>query len=277
MTRTWSVDEMATLAAAVRDGRPLEDVALELGRTLNAVRIRRNRKFPGPKPDPGVNHGWAPAIGRIEKYWTEERIRDGLRDFVRTHRGALPRSDHEYSRLKKGRLEWPIAANVLGIFGTFPDAWAAVGAPKSRYTRRRVPWTQDEDDYLLGHAGEQTLKVVGARMGRSWAACKRRLYNLDAGGARDVPGYLSAAQVAKEYNCPLTRVRGLIARGELKAHRVKGGRYWRIDPSDVEAIAEKLKQPKRTYTGVHPDVGDYERRYGLRRVRINGRIVRVTG
>lgn len=276
LTRTWSPAEMAVLGDAVRDGRPLEDVALELGRSLNAVRIRRNRFFPAPKPDAGVNHGWSPGYGRIEKYWTDERVQEGLRDFASKHKGQLPNSDHLYSDLKKGHMEWPTSAAVLEQFGTMADAWAGIGVPKSRFNRGWVPWTQEDDDYLLERAGEVTLKIIAKQLGRSWPACKRRLYDLGAGRARDVAGYLSAMQVAKEYNCPLSRVKKLIASGELPAHRVQGGHYWRIDPEDCEKLRAVLSAPKtRSYRTTPPSHGDYDRRYGLRRVRVNGRIVRV--
>lgn len=266
---------MAVLEQAVASGRPLQDVAEELGRSLNAVQIRRNRHFPTPKPEPGMNHGWSPGLGRIEKYWTSERVIAGLRDFASQRPGLLPNSDHDYSAAKKGHLEWPTAASVLALFGTMANAWAGIGAPKVRYTRKWNEWTQEDDDYLLEHAGEQTLKIIGKHLGRSWPSCKRRLYDLGAGRARDASGHMSAMQVAKEYGCPLHRVTALIARGELKAKKVYGGHYWRVDPEDAEAIAEKLRAPKRTYRKRPADIGDYDRRYGLRRVSINGRIVRV--
>lgn len=275
MSRTWATEEMATLEAAILAGQPLEDVALELGRSLNAVRIRRQRYFPAEKPDMDVNHGWCPGFGRIEKYWTEERIREGLRNFADRHKGPLPNSDHVYSELKKGHMEWPTAAAVLDAFGTMSDAWTAIGQGRARVTRQWAPWSQADDDYLLDHAGEQTLKVIAKHLGRSWGACKRRLYDLGAGRARDVSGYMSAMQVAKEYGCPLHRVTDLIARGELKAHKVTGGHYWRVAPGDAAAIADTLKAPKRTFKTRPTDLGDYELRYGLRRVSINGRIVRV--
>lgn len=276
MFRTWTPAETAVLERAIAKGRPLADVAAELGRSLNAVRIRRNRCFPAPKPAMDVNHGWSPGYGRIEKYWTEDRIRAALVDFASKHKGPLPTSDHDYSDLKKGHMEWPTATAVLEQFGTMADAWAGIGVPKSRFNRGWVPWTQEDDDYLLDWAGSQTLKIIAKRLGRSWPACKRRLYDLGAGRARDVAGYLSAMQVAKEYNCPLSRVKKLIASGELPAHRVQGGHYWRIDPEDCEKLRAVLSAPKtRSYRTTPPSHGDYDRRYGLRRVRVNGRIVRV--
>lgn len=276
MYRVWTPDEMERLKTSLLFGRSSEEIALELGRSVNAVRIRRNRFLPKSKPATDVNHGWSPGYGRIEKYWTEERIQEGLIDFAAKHRGPLPNSDHEYSRLKKGHMEWPTASAVLDLFGTMSDAWTAIGQGRARVTRQWVPWTQADDDYLLERAGEQTLKIIGKHLGRSWMACKRRLYDLGAGRARDVSGYLSAMQVAKEYNCPLSRVMKLIRSGELPAKRVQGGHYWRVAPEDCERLKATLSAPKtKSYQGSPPSLGDYDRRYGYRRIRVNGRTVRV--
>lgn len=269
-SRTWTAADDAVLASAVAAGRPLDEVAAELGRSRNAVQLRKQRTMPRPAPDGSVNHGWSPGLGRLERYWTPERVRDGLRDFATRHKGQLPTSAHEYSRLKKGHLEWPTAAYVLEAHGSMADAWASIGAPKARYNRGWVPWTQEDDDYLLERAGSVTLKIIAKALGRSWPACKRRLYDLGAGRARDVSGYMSASQVAAEYKCPLQRVQDLIARGELPAHRVHGGHYWRIDPADLAAVEPKLKAPKRTHRKAQLDVGDYRARKGLRRVMIDG-------
>lgn len=274
--RTWSAEEMEHLKAALLFGKSDAQIGAELGRSANAVTIRRRRFLPGPPRDESVSPGWQGGKVAGGKYWTRERIVAALVDFAAKHKGPLPTSDHVYNRLKKGHMEWPTAQAVLDLWPSMPDAWDAIGMPRSRVRRTWAPWTPEEDDYLLERAGNQTLKIIAKQLGRSWQACKRRLYDLGAGRARDVSGYMSAMQVAKEFNCPLSRVKKLIATGELKAHRVKGGHYWRVDPSDAEAIAETLRAPKRrSYKNRPPSIGDYERRYGLRRVSINGRIVRV--
>lgn len=275
MLRTWTAEEMAVLDAAVRDGRPLAEVAKELGRSLNAVRIRRQRRFPLPKPAAGVNHGWSPGLGRIPRFWTAERVHAGLLDFGARHPGQLPNSDHEYSRLKRGHMEWPTAQRVLELHGSMANAWAAIGAPKRRYSRGWNPWTQEEDDTLLELAGTLTLKGIAKQLGRSWMACKRRLYDLGAGRARDVAGYMSAMQVAAEYRCPVDRVTRLIQSGELRAWRVRGGHYWRIDPEDLAAVEAKLRAPRRSHRGYELDLGDYRKRKGLGRREVGGRTVDV--
>lgn len=275
MKWVWTAEEMAVLAAGVAAGEPACEMAAKLGRSVNAVRIRKQRCFPKVL-DPEKNYGFGKGRPGKAKFWTPERVQDGLRDFAAAHKGPLPTSDHVYNDLKKGHLEWPTAHCVLEIHGTMADAWASIGVSKARYNRGWVAWTQEDDDYLLEHAGEQTLKIIAKHLGRSWQACKRRLYDLKAGRARDVTGWMSAMQVAAEYKCPLARVKKLIGTGELPAHRVVGGHYWRIDPDDCERLKAVLSAPKtRSYKTSPPSIGDYDRRYGYRRVMVNGRVMRV--
>lgn len=268
----WAEEEMVRLADLWASGMPVKAIAAELERTYHAT-IIRIRRFVGCPVD-----GRKPQFGRApfgqRKYWTRERVTEGLRDYAKRNRGKLPTSDHEYDRVKKGHMEWPTSRRVLEQFGTMADAWGAIGADKQRFSRRWVTWTQDDDDMLLSLAGEMTLKQAGARLNRSEAACKRRLYDLGAGRARDVSGHMSAMQVAREYNCPLKRVSTLIERGELKAHRVQGGHYWRISPYDAEAVADKLRAPKRTHSSTPVAAPNYRTAHGIRRV--GGQQVAVT-
>jgi hypothetical protein len=266
--RPWTDEESVALAEMAGAAMPIPAIAEALGRSEVAVAIRIRRRVLCPVD------GRVPVFGRgthrgedgVRLYWTRERCIEGLRDYARRNRGPLPTSDHVYNQVKKGHPEWPVSARVLEHFGTMADAWEAAGARKGRYSRLWVPWTQEDDDLLLELAGEQTLKRIAVRLNRSWGACKRRLYDLQAGRARDVSGHMSMAQVAEFYACPVTRVKALIDSGELPAKRVGGGHYWRIDPADCERLRDRLKAPKVTHRAVPPDFGDYRRRYGLRRV-----------
>lgn len=272
--RRWTDEDMAQLRALDAAGTPVVAIAEALGRSRHAVQIRLQR-FVREAGDPEVNLGFGKGRPGRERFWTEERTVAGLRDFAARMPGPLPTSDHVYNDLKKGHLEWPTASRVLEYFGSMADAWAAAGVKKGRISRRWVTWTQEDDDLLLELAGEVTLKVIARRLGRSWAACKRRLYDLGAGRARDVSGHLSMMQVAKEYGCPLARVEKLVKDGTLPAKRVQGGHYWRILPEDCERLKAVLSAPKRTYKTVPADFGEYDRKYGLRRRRVDGRVQRV--
>lgn len=271
--RAWTDEEWIVLADLLAAGAPKEDIAERLDRSVEAIAIRSKRII---CPIDGGKPAWGKRPYGAKLYWTKERTLAGLQDFARRNRGPLPTSDHIYSDIKKGHAEWPTAGTVLHYFGSMARAWAAAGVSRQRYHLSWTAWTEEEDEYLLEHAGEETLKVIAAHLGRTWSACKRRLYDLRAGRARDVPGWLSAAQVAKEYGAPLSRVIHLIESGTLPAFKVRGGHYWRVNPIDADHIRDLLSAPKkRSYKGIPPDIGDYERRYGLRRQRIDGRVVRV--
>lgn len=269
-SRAWSKEEEQRLVARWEQGARDAELGAEFGRTVHAIACRR-RKL-GLVGD--VDRWGRPLTGEKYRWWTKERVIEALADYAARNRGPLPTSDHVYGKVKKGHNEWPPQARVLEYFGSMADAWAAVPGTKGRFTRGWVAWTQGDDDYLLEHAGNVTLKRIAKALGRSWPACKRRLYDLQAGRARDVSGYMSALQVAKEYQCPADRVTRLIASGELKAHRVQGGHYWRIDPMDAEAVAAKLRAPRKTQKVKPLDVGDYRKRYGLSRTQgADGRMV----
>jgi hypothetical protein len=264
---------MVRLADLLAAGESHAAIAEELGRSYEAIRLRARRVL---SPVDGWKPGWGKRPMGVARYWTRERVLAGLRAFAAANPGPVPCACREYAQMKKGHMEWPTAGMVLLQFGTMPDAWAEAGVSRARYHRSWVEWTQDDDDYLLERAGSMTLKIIAKKLGRTWPACKRRLYDLGAGRARDVSGYMSAMQVAQEYRCPLSRVTSLIASGALPARKVLGGHYWRIDPADCEAIAGTLRAPKRrSYQGTPPDMGDYDRRYGYRRMIVNGRMERV--
>lgn len=270
--RPWTDEERAQLADLLHEGRSHEEIAVALGRSLFAV-ANKARKVSCPID--GNVPGWGRSTYGPKLYWTRERVITGLQSFAHSNPGPLPCGSDEYNQLKVGHSEWPTAQKVLEYFGSMPGGWEAAGVSRRRYHRSWVEWSQDDDDFLLTYAGTRTLKLIARDLNRTWAACKRRLYDLGAGPARDVSGHLSASQVAKEYNTSLHRVTDLIKRGELKATKVRGGHYWRVDPIDAEAIVDKLYAPKKTYKSIPPDVGDYERRYGLRRMVVNGRMERV--
>lgn len=185
MSGRWSAGEMEFLREMVANGCTVERMARELGRSEAAITVRTARHFKAERRSAPAWKG--SPLGNV-RWWTEERTLEGLQDFASKHK-QLPTSDHEYSRLKKGHMEWPPAARVLEFHGSMPAAWAAVGR---RVSRSWVPWSQEDDDYLLGHAGEQTLKRIAKHLDRTWAACKRRLYDLGAGRARDVSGRAGA-------------------------------------------------------------------------------------
>jgi hypothetical protein len=105
---------------------------------------------------------------------------------------------------------------------------------------------------------------IGKNLGRTYGAVRKQLQILGT-RARDAEGYLSAAQLSKEFNCSCHRLRTLLNDGAIKgAVYDKTRNRWKIDPIFINAETEaKLRAPRRTHK-THPlDVGDYYQRYGI--------------
>lgn len=153
-------------------------------------------------------------------------------------------------------------------------AWLAVGASSLRVSMHNIDWTEDEDDVLLENAGRISLISIARRLNRSYGSVRARLNRTHGKKARDVQCYYSARQLAAKYSAPLSRVFRLIETGVLPAKKRLG--RWQVDLRDAEKIRAVLSAPKtHSYQGSPPDVGDYERRYGIRRRRTeDGRIER---
>lgn len=215
---------------------------------------------------------WGSKGGRTpfarERVWTPARVEEALRAYVKRSTGMLPSGSDQYWRLKSGDPSLPVANMVIERYGSITRAWLACGARRSRVPLLGCAWTEEEETFLLDHAGSMTLKQVGARLHRSWSACKRKLYDLGI-RARDAQGYMSGMQVAVEYECSLQRVYQLIANGQLKAHHPAGKtNIWAIDPADAKAVAPLLRAPKKTHKVENGfRIGDVEHRlyFGIRR------------
>lgn len=205
-------------------------------------------------------------IGGKKRFWTRERVLTALTLVSREIKGPLPCCDAVYNRLKGGRLDWPTSHRILEYFDGMARAWRAVGAPMSRITMRNLDWLPEEKEYLLDHAGEVTLAVIAKRLGRSYAAVRRRLYFFHI-RARDNEGYLSAAQMAKELDCSYGRLLRFLSAGMFEGATFDGVRNrWKIDPAFISPdLSSLLTAPRVTHKTWPTDVGDYYARYGLSR------------
>lgn len=226
-----------------------------------------------PKSNPGFGKG-NPGGGL---YWTKARVAAALRTYASEHPGPLTVSDHEWNRLKKGRLDLPPSARILDYWHSMRRAWLAIGAEPSRVKAQETRWSRAELAFLLENAGSMRLVDIAARLGRSYGSVRSKLGGKGLGiKARENQGWLSAARIAAEYGCPYSRVTKLIADGVLKAKQGTVRRGWLIDPADAEAIRPLLVAPKtHSYKSQPADIGDYYRRYGIKRVLREGKIVRV--
>jgi len=189
--------------------------------------------------------------------------------------GPLPCLDASYSRIKKGHLDWPPATRVLEYFGAMARGWLVAGEPLSRVSFHNVPWTEEERTYLLEYAGNHTLKRIAQKLGRSYGAVRGQL-RIKKIASRHNQGYLSAATLAKEYNCSCHRIRQALAEGKIKGRYDRLRNRWQIDLIDLTPEAKEiLTRPKRTHKTYPTDLGDYYTRYGLSRRVIDGRVMAV--
>ncbi|MBA7604392.1 hypothetical protein ES703_11512 [subsurface metagenome] len=216
-------------------------------------------------------------IGR-RRLWTKERVITALVVAANEINGPLPCRDAYYNRIKKGRLAWPTSRRVLEYFGSMARAWLAVGATSNRVSLKNIDWNAEEDLYLLENAGIETLKTIAAHLRRSYAAVRARLNKHFKIFARSNQGFLSAAELAKEYGCPYHRVRTALQKGEIIGQYDRVRNRWQVDLAKITLAAEEiLRAPKRhSYKNSPPDLGNYYQRYGLMRKVIDDRVMVVS-
>lgn len=216
-------------------------------------------------------------IGK-KRLWTKERVITALTAAASEINGPLPCRDALYNQMKKGRMDWPTSRRVLEYFHSMARAWLAVGVDNSRVSLKNIDWSVEEDIYLLDNAGTLTLKSIAARLGRSYAAVRARLGKTFRISARANPGFLSAAELAKEYGCPYQRVRTALQEGKIIGRYDRTRNRWQVDLKDITPVAEEiLKAPKlHSYRNSPSDLGDYYQRYGLMRKLIGGRVMVIS-
>ena len=215
-------------------------------------------------------------IGGHKRLWTRERVLTALAEAAKEIKGPLPCSDRAWNRIKKDRFDWPTSVRILGYFHGMARGWLAAGIPMRRVSLKNLAWTPKEDAYLLDKAGILTLKVIAARLGRSYPAARTRLNKNYGISSRGNQGYFSASELAKEYNCSCHRIRQALADGKIKGRYDRLRNRWQVDPKDLTPEAmEILTRPKRTHKNCPTDLGDYYKRYGLRRTVIEGKTVIV--
>ena len=207
-----------------------------------------------------------------KRWWTRDRVLIALAQAMDEIQGPLPCVDRNWSHMKKGRLDWPTSSKVLEYFGSMARAWLAAGAPRERVTLRNLDWLSQEDEYLLEHAGIKTLRDIARDLLRSYQSVRCRLAKNLGITARANQGFLSAAELAREYQCPYHRVRCALRAGPIKGHFDKVRNRWQVDLKELTAEGEAiLKTPKlHSYKRTPPDLGNYYERYGLKRTVIEG-------
>ncbi|MBA7651791.1 hypothetical protein ES703_59617 [subsurface metagenome] len=204
-------------------------------------------------------------IGSHKRLWTKERVVSALALVIAEVKGPLPRSDAAYNRIKKGRFDWPTTGRILEYFHSMARAWLAAGALADRVSLFNIEWSEEEKEYLCDHAGISTLEDIARYLGRTRGGVRGQLWKMGI-ASRHNQGFLSAAELAKEYGCPYHRVRTLLNDGVIKARYDSRRNRWEVDPDDITpTVASLLEAPKQTHKNWPTDVGDYYQRYGIRR------------
>lgn len=208
-----------------------------------------------------------------ERLWTRQHVLDGLKSAGNEITGTLPCSDETYLKIKKGRFDWPSVNRIYEYFGSMGRAWLAAGFSKHRVSLRNIKWLPEEDIYLKEHAGVLTIKQMGRHLCRSYQAVRHRL-NRDLNiRARYNQGYVSAAELAKLYKCSCHRIRRALKEGIIRGKFDRVRNRWQIDLIDLTTENKALMNaPKDTHKTWPTDLGDYYKRYGLKRTKINGKL-----
>lgn len=199
---------------------------------------------------------WKRAPLGNQRYWTKPRCLAALKQYAAENPGQLPTSDHVYNDLKKGRMDLPPAQRVLEYWHTMVRAWTAAGVERNRLKILGTRWTKAEKAFLLEHAGVATLTQIAKALGRSYGSCKTMIGSKGMGiTARRNQGFLSAAELSKEYGAPYHRVCDLLKAGIIKGRRHPRRNTWLVDPNlSAKAIAA-LKAVKQTHKTRPSDQG----------------------
>ncbi len=212
------------------------------------------------------------------RYWTREQTLKGLQVAMAEIEGPLPCTDHIYNPMKRGHFDWPVAMRIYEFFGSLAHGWLAAGAETSRVDKFNTRWCAYEIAYLDKWAGIKSLKDIGKNLGRSYQATRGRFGGKGSGiNARDHQGWMSASQVAKDYDTTVNRVTRMLKRGTLPGTFSKMHNSWRVEPLNfTEEMVATLRKPKVTHKSGPTDHGDWSQRNNLYRTQINGKTVRVT-
>lgn len=213
-------------------------------------------------------------IGR-KRLWTKEKVLEALTAAAKEIAGPLPCLDSAYSRIKKGRLDWPPASRVLDYFGAMSRGWLAAGMPMSRVSMHNVPWTEEEREYLFNRAGRRTLLQIARKLGRSYGAARGQL-RIAGVASRHNQGYMSAAEIAKAFDTPYNRVCRMLKAGQIVGKYDKLRNRWEVDLVAINPnVILELSRPKDTHKTWPTDKGDYYSRYGIHRRSIGGELVTI--
>ncbi len=216
------------------------EISAHLGRSFSAIQNVLYRRLGGALK----LERCSPNMQGRKLVWTREKVIEGLKAAAEEF-NPIPTSDTIYNRKKKGRYDWPPVTYIFRDFKTFPEAWLAAGVDPERISMDSAKWTEHETEYLLEKAGDMKLVTIAKNLRRPYGGVRGRLRILN-NKARHNQGYLSAAELAKHFNCPYHRVREALVAGKIKGFRSRIRKDWQIDLIDLDdAALEILNQSKQ--------------------------------
>ena len=183
-----------------------------------------------------------------KRFWTRERVLEGLKLAARDIDGPLPCLDRQYVMIKKGHLEWPSAVRILFYYHSMARAWVAAGAPWERVTLHNQDWLPEEDEYLLEYAGIQTLREIAWHLHRTVGAVHARLGKTHRLHQVITRGTSPLRSWRKNINVPAPG-REALALGKIKGRFDRKRNRWEIDLADIlasQAAQDILAKPKGT-------------------------------
>jgi hypothetical protein len=173
-----------------------------------------------------------------EKWWTRQRVLDGLRRFYRDF-GCAPTSTAAYQERQQftGSSNtgvgnpYPSSYGVLKYFASFREAWKAIGIETDRAWEA---WSPEEDWFLTEGAGILSRKELAEALNRTPNAVHRRLYDLGIHTYK-ARGW-TFHRVMRVTQVPDHIIRKYADRGELPYFR--GSKCIYVDPADLLVIEE---------------------------------------
>jgi len=177
----------------------------------------------------GPGRGYRPPTRRAT-FWTKERVLRGLRLFYKKY-GLAPVNTHDYHSIVKdsgvgSQRDFPSFYGVLRYFGTFRQAWTAIGIEVDRGWE---PWSETEDWYLREATGILSRKQIAIDLRRTENAVHRRQYDTGL-NARTRWGW-TIHRAGAALQIPEHWLTTHVERGDLPIFR--GNRLIYIDPADL--------------------------------------------
>ncbi|HTV54463.1 MAG TPA: hypothetical protein VMI06_06065 [Terriglobia bacterium] len=132
----------------------------------------------------------------------------------------------------------------------------------TKHRPKPEPWQKNQENELLKHAEEMSVRQIAARVGRSEPAVRTRMSLLGLGGRVRLKRGCTLRETAYIFGIGPTTLRRYAARGLIRVSRIKNGyRIRYISHENIEKFyrqyPDKVKNPERTRDMI--DLWHYDR------------------